>query len=115
MVTTRGGVSARERAAREALALFEGDFFKALAEPTRLDVLRVLLAHGPCDVAAIATHMPQDRSVLSRHLQILLRADLVSCRREGRHRVYAVRGQAFVERLERLLATLRRVVPACCP
>lgn len=78
-------------------------------------MLRVLLVSGPCDVASLDEELPQDRSVLSRHLQVLLRAGLVSCRREGRHRIYAIRGRVFVERVEQLLATLRRVVPACCP
>ena len=107
--------SRREKAAREALAVLDTEFFRALAEPARLDLLRVLLIGGAQDVASLAAKMPQDRSVLSRHLQVLLRAGLVSCRREGRHRVYGIRGAAFVERVEKLALILRRVVPACCP
>ena len=105
----------REQAARQATAVLDSDFFRALAEPTRVELLRVLLVHGPCDVAAVAERLPQDRSVLSRHLQVLLRAGLVACERNGRHRIYSVRGSVFIERVETLLATLRRIVPACCP
>src|SRR5687768_12272603 len=89
----------REEAALEAVSMLDSEFFRALAEPTRIELLRVLLVNGPCSVAAAAEHMPQDRSVLSRHLQVLLRAGLVSCRRDGRHRIYGVRGSVFLERI----------------
>jgi DNA-binding transcriptional ArsR family regulator len=105
----------REQAALEATGVMDSDFFRALAEPARIELLRVLLVHGPCDVAAIAERLPQDRSVLSRHLQVLLRAGLVARQRDGRHRIYRVRGSVFIQRVETLLASLRRIVPACCP
>jgi DNA-binding transcriptional ArsR family regulator len=52
-------------------------FLRALTEPARLELLRVLLLHGPADVATIASHLPQDRSVISRHLKVLEQAGVV--------------------------------------
>lgn len=62
-------------------------FFKALADPTRLRILRCL-THGElcvCDIMA-ALDMPQ--STISRHLATLRHAGLVAGRRGGKWMYY---------------------------
>jgi DNA-binding transcriptional ArsR family regulator len=63
--------------------------FAALANPTRRDVLDLLLA-GPRPVQEIAEHFDMARPSVSEHLKVLLDAGLVTETRSGRHRVYAV-------------------------
>ncbi len=107
--------SATKKAASEIAGLLDTPFLRALAEPARLEVLRVLLIHGSGDVASVATHLPQDRSVVSRHLQTLEDAGVVRSIWEGRHRIYALDGVALVSRFEHLTSRLRALAPVCCP
>jgi DNA-binding transcriptional ArsR family regulator len=105
----------REKSANQIISVLDSDFFKALAEPVRVELLKVMLIQGPSDISSIAQHMPQDRSVLSRHLQILLRSNLVTCEKQGRHRIYAINGSRFVEQLESILQIVKCTVAFCCP
>ncbi len=95
--------------------VFDSSFLRALAEPSRLEILKVLLERGPSDVGTVAARVPQERSVVSRHLKVLLDAEIVASARRGRHRVFAVDGQAILVRFERILALARSVAAVCCP
>lgn len=95
--------------------VLDSSFFRALAEPSRVEILKVLLERGPSDVGTIAAYLPQERSVVSRHLKVLLDAQIVTSARRGRYRVFAVDGQAILARFERILALVRSVAAVCCP
>lgn len=95
--------------------LLDTPFLQALAEPSRLEVLKVLLIHGSGDVASVSQHLPQDRSVVSRHLKTLEDAGILRSTWEGRHRIYALDGIAFIARFELLASRLRALAPVCCP
>jgi DNA-binding transcriptional ArsR family regulator len=105
----------REEAANKILGVIDSEFFKALAEPVRVELIKVLLLHGPADINSISKHMPQDRSVISKHLQILFRADLLNCEKDGRHRIYSLKPEAFVGQLEKIFTTVQKLVACCCP
>ena len=107
--------SARERAAASCADLLDSELFRALCEPVRIEIVRVLIARGRRDLGAIALELPRDGSVISRHLAQLHRAGLVRRERIGRHVHYELDGPALVARLEAILAMLRRAVPYCCP
>lgn len=108
-------MTSRERAAARIVELFEAPLLRALTEPARLEVLRALLVHGPSDVGQIAHHLPQHRSVISRHLQTLEEAGVVRGARDGRRHVYAIDGGALIAGLERLLDETRALASVCCP
>jgi DNA-binding transcriptional ArsR family regulator len=107
--------SVRERAAARIVELLDTPLLRALAEPARLDVLRVLLVHGGSDIAAIAERLPQDRSVISRHLRTLLAAGVVRSHKDGRRVVYELDGGRFVGQLEAIVAEAKALAPKCCP
>lgn len=107
--------SSREEAADACLQVFDTAFFRALCEPVRLDVFRQLVLNGQSDVGTIAQAMPQDRSVIARHLQLMERAGLLRVQTEGRHTMYEIDGPAIASRVERMGALLRTLVPLCCP
>ena len=104
----------RERAAARIVELLDSPLLRALTEPARLEVLRVLLVHGSSDIATIAEHLPQDRSVISRHLKTLEDAGILRRHREGRRVIYAIDG-SFVLQLERIVGEAKALAPACCP
>lgn len=95
--------------------VLDSSFLRALAESSRIEILKVLLQRGPSDVGAIAARVPQERSVVSRHLKVLLAAGIVSSARRGRHRIYGIDGQALLARFERILGLARSVAAVCCP
>jgi DNA-binding transcriptional ArsR family regulator len=108
-------LASRADAASELTRLLRTPFLRALAEPARLDVLEVMLAHGGGDVASIAAHLPQDRSVVSRHLQSLEDAGVVRSTWQGRHRRYELDGGGFVKGFEALATKVRALANVCCP
>lgn len=63
--------------------------FGALANPTRRDVLDLLL-HGPRTVADIAAHFDMARPSVSEHLRVLKDSGLVAETKQGRFRYYSV-------------------------
>ncbi|MNU01017.1 Bacterial regulatory protein, arsR family [compost metagenome] len=70
---------------------------------------------GRADVSEIAAELPQERSVVSRHLQVLLDANIVRATKAGRQVFYEVNGPAIVMRLEGILQHTRNIVSLCCP
>lgn len=95
--------------------VFDSEFLKAIAEPVRVKILRLLITGETLDVGAIADQLPQERSVISRHLKTLRDAGLVRVERDGRRRLYTIVPQVFVGRLEAILAATRRCIAVCCP
>lgn len=81
----------------------------ALGQPTRLALLRALLAAGPSGVAAgdLAQALGVPASTLSFHLRALEATGLVAATRQGRSLVYAAR-------IDRLRGVLAFLVEACC-
>jgi DNA-binding transcriptional ArsR family regulator len=63
--------------------------FSALADPTRRAIFE-RLARGPRAVGELAADFPVSRPAVSQHLRVLKDAGLVTDRRDGSRRVYAV-------------------------
>ena len=105
----------RKQAARRCVAVLDEKFFKAFAEPARMAVFRELVLLGQADIGAIAERLPQDRSVVSRHLQILADAGVLHATKEGRRILYEVNGPEIVRKLEDMLEITRQLQPICCP
>ena len=107
--------TARERAANTLLETFDSPFLRALTEPSRLELVRQLLIHGRSDVATLATRVPQERSVVSRHLKVLVDAGIATVVRDGKRRVYELDSQGLVASVEAIAMRVRSAAPACCP
>lgn len=104
----------RQEAVDAAIAVLDTAFFSALQEPARIAVLRRLMLLGRADVGQIAEGLPQERSVISRHLQVLQDAGVVRSTKEGRHRYYQVDGPAVLRSLQAIMESLAAVQPFCC-
>jgi DNA-binding transcriptional ArsR family regulator len=63
--------------------------FRAIADPTRREILDMLLG-GERTVGEIAERFAVSRPAVSKHLRVLRGARLVRARREGRRRLCAV-------------------------
>lgn len=107
--------TARQKAAAGCAEILDSDLFKALCEPVRIALVGLLIAQGRSDLASLSSALPQDASVISRHLALLHRAGLVRREKSGRHVHFELDGPVLVARLERIVEQMRRAVPYCCP
>jgi DNA-binding transcriptional ArsR family regulator len=81
------------------------DVFRALADPTRREILRLLRA-GPMSAGALAERFPQSRSTLSAHFAALKHANLVQTDRHGQTILYHLNLSVFEQTVAALIATL---------
>ncbi|WP_395664825.1 ArsR/SmtB family transcription factor [Methylocella sp.] len=83
--------------------------FAALAQPTRLDVFRLLMEHEPDGLPAgeIARRLDVPHNTMSTHLATLTRAGLIDAERQSRSIVYR-------SRLEAVRALMSFLVKDCC-
>lgn len=78
------------------MSLPQQTVFKALADPTRRSILR-MLKKGSFTAGAIADAFPMTRASLSHHFNILKAADLVRTERRGQHIVYSLNATVLEE------------------
>ncbi len=88
---------------------FAVDALAALAQPTRLEVFRLLVRSGPGGerAGAIAARLELPPATLSFHLSALRHAGLVECQAAGRERIYRA---AF----DRMHALVDYLTENCC-
>jgi DNA-binding transcriptional ArsR family regulator len=65
------------------------DVFNALAEANRREILDSLIA-GEQAVGAIAAQLAMPQPQVSKHLRVLSEVGLVTCRADGRRRLYSL-------------------------
>jgi ArsR family transcriptional regulator len=80
--------------------------FRALSDPTRRDILR-LLRDGPRTSGEIAQHFDAAWPTVSRHLAILRDARLVISTRMGQQIVYELNMSVFQDVVEHLMSWIR--------
>jgi DNA-binding transcriptional ArsR family regulator len=88
---------------------------KALTEPARAQILKFLLLNGRADISTIAEALPQDRSVISRHLNMLAEAGIVIAEKDTRHRYYTIDAATFLNEFEAIVDNIRKCMAECCP
>jgi DNA-binding transcriptional ArsR family regulator len=74
----------------------------AVTEPTRRQMLDLLLERGESTATALADSLPITRQAVSKHLAVLTRVGLVSGKKSGREMRYRL----DVERLDRTTRSL---------
>ena len=82
------------------------DVFRALADPTRRDILEMLRA-GPRTSGEIAERFPTSWATISRHLAVLRDADLILGERDGQFIRYELNTTVFQDVVEHLVKWLR--------
>jgi ArsR family transcriptional regulator len=78
------------------------DTLRALGDPTRREILRVLRA-GDLTAGDIAGRFPMTAASVSHHLSVLKDAGLVRSERNGRNLVYSLETTVFQEFLQQML------------
>ena len=65
------------------------EVFKALSDPTRREILRIL-SHGERTAGELAEPFDMTKPSMSHHFSVLKEADLIRSRREGQQIIYAL-------------------------
>ena len=78
-------------------ALLQDRVFAALADSRRRDILEKLASGGEKTATELAQELPITRQGVSKHLNILTEAELVTMRQEGRDKRYSLTPQSLVE------------------
>jgi DNA-binding transcriptional ArsR family regulator len=105
----------RSQIAEALVEAVDSKFFKTLSEPVRVQILKYLMLNGRADIQTIAENMPQDRSVISRHLNLMQEAGILTFEKENRHVFYNVNGQPFIEKFVDITEKIRKCMNECCP
>ncbi len=102
-----------ESSCREDLrAHLRPELFKALADPTRLQVLgRLVVAHVPWTVTEVADCCGVHLSGVSRHLAILRQAGVVQAEKDGRQVRYSLDRTALTSALRGLAEAIDSFSP----
>jgi len=105
----------KQTAINKALESIDNDFIKALVEPARIEILKLIILNGPSDVKTLSDKMPQDRSVISRHLVLMEKAGLLNFEKQGRHMIYSVDTSSTLQKSEQLVESIRECLKyGCC-
>lgn len=81
--------------------------FAALADPVRANIVSMLAAND-MNVSEIAAHFEVSRPAVSRHLSVLLKAELVQVRDQAQMRIYSLNPNGLDE-VERWIQDRRRI------
>lgn len=79
---------------------------RALGDPTRREILRVLRDEGDLAAGDIAGRFPMTAASVSHHLAVLKEAGLVQAERQGRSIVYTLETTVFQDTVEQLMRLL---------
>lgn len=86
-------------------------FFRVVVDPVRSNLILFLASNGEMTIGEIAEQFPQNRSVISRHLDLLNRFDVVTRRKDGREVYYKANAEVvatkFAEAATNMDALLR--------
>lgn len=74
----------------------QAEIFKALGHPTRVTIVKMLLAGERC-VCEIQPAVQAEQPTLSKHLAVLRRAGIVACRRDGLRVIYRLASDKIPE------------------
>ncbi|MBS7648582.1 MAG: metalloregulator ArsR/SmtB family transcription factor [Candidatus Bathyarchaeia archaeon] len=94
---------------RENLNKFRAKIFRALADPTRLEILEILRDGEKC-VCEIIPLLGQPQPIVSRNLSILRRTGLVKVRKQGNRRLYSVTSSSIYHLIDPITIDLVNVL-----
>ena len=97
-------------------ATADDELWSAIGDPSRRQVLDLLVSHGAVSASWLAGRVPFSRQAVAKHLVVLERAELVVSRKDGREVRYDVNEAQFARAVEQLAsvgaawdARLRRI------
>ena len=85
-------------------------FYKTLFDPVRSDILIYLVSHGKKNIKEISENFSQDRSVISKHLDLMHRYGIVLKEKRDRRIYYEADSRFVVEQFEKTTVNLKELL-----
>jgi predicted transcriptional regulator len=85
-------------------------FYKTLFDPVRSDILIYLVSHGKKNIKEISENFTQDRSVISKHLDLMHRYGIVLKEKRDRRIYYEANSKFVVEQFEKTTNNLNKIL-----
>lgn len=95
--------------------VLDSKFLAALAEPSRIEVLKQVIRFGKADISELSEGLSLDRSVISRHLITLQEAGILIRDKQGKHVYYQLDPNQAIQKFKVILNHLEEMVAICCP
>ncbi|HCM88590.1 MULTISPECIES: winged helix-turn-helix domain-containing protein [Vagococcus] len=90
----------KEQCLKEVDEAVDFEFYKTLFDPARIDIIKYLAVNGKSNITEISEKLPQDRSVISRHLDLMYRYQLVSKEKQGRNTFYLLNEEVILNQFK---------------
>jgi DNA-binding transcriptional ArsR family regulator len=91
------------------------DFYKTLFDPVRSDILIYLVSHGRKNIKEISERFPQDRSVISKHLDLMRRYGIVIKEKQGRFVFYEANSSFIAEQFVKTTININKLLQLSDP
>jgi predicted transcriptional regulator len=91
------------------------EFYKTLFDPVRSRILVSIASSGKKNISEIAENFTQDRSVISRHLDLMSRYGIVSKTKINRYVFYEVNSKFILNKFEETTQNLKRLIEIAQP
>ena len=86
------------------------DFYKALFDPVRSEIVVYLASHGEKNIKEIAENFSQHRSVISRHLDLLYRYGILDKTTVDRNTYYESNNSLIFDNFEKTVQGLKELL-----
>ena len=86
------------------------EFYKVLFEPIRSEIIKYLAVNGQRNIKEIAKNFTQDRSVISRHLELMKRHGIVNKMKQSRNVLYKLNDEYVIKKFEKTTESLKNLV-----
>lgn len=86
------------------------EFYKTLFDPVRSEILKFLCIHGKKNITEIAENFTQDRSVISRHLELMNRFGILNKEKQNRSTFYEINKEYIIEKFETTTNNLKELI-----
>ena len=96
--------------AKEIEESIDFEFFKTLFDPVRCDIMKYLAVNGTKNIKDISENFIQDRSVISRHLELMYRYGIVNKTKENRNVFYELNDKYILEKFELTATNLKKLI-----
>lgn len=86
------------------------EFFKTLLDPVRTEILVYLVSNGTKNIKEIAENFSQDRSVISRHLDLMHRYGIVDKTKENRNIYYEANSMFVIDKFDQTTNNIKNLL-----
>lgn len=90
--------------------IIDFEFYKTLFDPVRSEILKFLAVQGKKNITEIAENFTQDRSVISRHLELMSRYGILNKTKQSRNTFYEINKDLILEKFETTTKNLKELI-----